>query len=35
MEISAFIDVQRSQFAQLKDVLVAKHELQAHFSELS
>lgn len=35
MEISAFIDVQRSQFGQLKDILVAKHELQAYFSELS
>lgn len=35
MEISAFIDAHRSEFFQLKDILIAKYGLQAHFQVLS
>lgn len=31
MEISGFIDAERSAFAELKDNLIAKYGLQAYF----
>lgn len=31
MEISGFIDAERSTFAELKDNLIVKYEMQAYF----
>lgn len=31
MEISSFVDAERTAFAELKDSLIAKYELQAYF----
>lgn len=31
MEISVFIDAERSAFAQLEDNLIVKYEMQAYF----